>query len=283
MKDKKRTLLLGFFLLWMAAGAAYASNTGGLPSCQAALSSYQAQLNICTNELSATQATLSSCQTQLNVCTNELSAAQAFPATGQTTSYAAGDDGALTPGTALSYTDNGDGTITDNDTKLMWEKKDQTSMGPHNVNNIYPWSGSCSVTTTDACGTDADCPAGESCLAGDGQDIFPLGMTVFQWVAQLNATSFAGHTDWRLPDVKELQSIQDYGTFQPQVAAAFNTACSSGCTITSCSCTQSGNYWSSTTNAVVSSQAWMVNYGLGGSILESKLALERVRAVRGSL
>ncbi len=126
---------------------------GGLPTCQAKLSS---------------------CQTQLNICTNELSAAQAFPATGQTTSYAAGDDGALTPGTALSYTDNGDGTITDNDTKLMWEKKDQTSMSPHNVDSIYPWFGSCSVTTNDVCGTDADCPAGEACLAGDGQDIFPL-------------------------------------------------------------------------------------------------------------
>ena len=262
MKSKTYTLLLGILLLWSPGEAAYASNAGGLPSCLA---------------------TLSSCQTQLNSCTNELSAAQAFPASGQTASYAAGDDGAIKAGAALSYTDNGDGTITDRDTKLVWEKKDQTSMGPHNLGNTYPWSGSCSISTNNACGTDADCPAGEVCLAGDGQDIFPLGMTVFQWVAQLNATAFGGHTDWRIPDVKELQSIQEYGTFQPQVAGAFNTACSSGCDVTACSCTQSGNYWSSTTNAVVSDQAWMVNFGLGGSVLESKLALEHVRAVRGGL
>jgi hypothetical protein len=51
---------------------------------------------------------------------------QAFPATGQTTSYAAGDDGAIKAGAPLSYTHNGDGTITDNNTKLVWEKKSGT-------------------------------------------------------------------------------------------------------------------------------------------------------------
>jgi hypothetical protein len=46
----------------------------------------------------------------------------AFPATGQTTSYAPGDDGDVQAGAPLSYTDNGDGTITDNNTGRMWEK-----------------------------------------------------------------------------------------------------------------------------------------------------------------
>ena len=42
--------------------------------------------------------------------------------TGQTTSFASGDDGDLELGLTLSYTDNGDGTVTDNNTGLMWAK-----------------------------------------------------------------------------------------------------------------------------------------------------------------
>jgi hypothetical protein len=68
---------------------------------------------------------------------------QRLPATGQTTSYVAGDDGETSAGAPLRYRDNGDGTITDKNTKLMWEKKDQASGGLHNWNNTYPW-GTCS-------------------------------------------------------------------------------------------------------------------------------------------
>jgi hypothetical protein len=48
-----------------------------------------------------------------------------LPQTGQTTSYAAGDDGDLQEGVAWPsprFTDNGDGTVTDNLTGLTWAK-----------------------------------------------------------------------------------------------------------------------------------------------------------------
>ena len=35
----------------------------------------------------------------------------------------AGEDGNPAFGALLSYTDNGDGTVTDDNTKLVWEKK----------------------------------------------------------------------------------------------------------------------------------------------------------------
>src|ERR1700728_2079523 len=57
---------------------------------------------------------------------------QRFPATGQTSSYVAGDDGDIRAGAPLSYRDNGDGTITDKNTHLIWEKKDQAEGGIHN-------------------------------------------------------------------------------------------------------------------------------------------------------
>lgn len=52
--------------------------------------------------------------------------------TGQTTIYYANDDGDLQRGLARSYTDNGDGTVTDNTTTLMWQKEDD--------NSAYTWA-----------------------------------------------------------------------------------------------------------------------------------------------
>ena len=52
--------------------------------------------------------------------------------------------------------------------------------------------------------------------------------------------SFAAHDDWRLPNVRELQSILDYQTTSPAVASAFNDNCSPGCPVTTCSCAVSG-------------------------------------------
>src|SRR5207253_7949473 len=107
---------------------------------------------------------------------------QDFPATEQTTSYRADDDGDIQAGATLSYTDNGDGTITDNNTCLVWEKKsDDGSI--HDQHNVYTWDGAFDTH-----------------------------------VATLNATTFAGYNDWRVPSVKELQSILNYGMNFPSVS-----------------------------------------------------------------
>ncbi|MBI5634639.1 MAG: DUF1566 domain-containing protein [Nitrospirae bacterium] len=46
-----------------------------------------------------------------------------LPDTGQTTLYVSGDDGtySINP---MSFTDNADGTVTDNNTRLMWQQQD---------------------------------------------------------------------------------------------------------------------------------------------------------------
>lgn len=76
-----------------------------------------------------------------------------LPATGQTTSYAAGDDGALQAGVPWPnprFTDNTNGTITDNLTGLVW-LKNANSFGTQgwstaiaSANNLA--SGACSLT-----------------------------------------------------------------------------------------------------------------------------------------
>jgi hypothetical protein len=211
-----------------------------------------------------------------------------FPASGQTTKYAATDDGDLEAGGALSYTDNGDGTITDNNAGLMWEKKvllDSTANGanPHDADNCYVWAGSCSGNSA-LCGTDADCPSGQSCGAGSPSGCF-VGATIFQWVSGLNAANFAGHNDWRVPNVKELQSIVQYGTYYPSVAPAFHDAsCGGSCldmTSPACSCTLSSDYWSSTTYANYTDDAWIVYFDYGYVSYYNKTFNFYVRAVRG--
>jgi len=83
-----------------------------------------------------------------------------------------GHDGDTRAGVPLAYVDNGDGTITDADTGLMWEKQSNGDGSIHDVNNTYTWDAVFSVH-----------------------------------VGTLNSTGFAGHTDWRVPNVKELTSI----------------------------------------------------------------------------
>src|SRR5262249_8089630 len=54
--------------------------------------------------------------------------------------------------------------------------------------------------------------------------------TLYDWehaftskIATLNSTAFAGYSDWRLPKLRELQSLADYGAVAPSVSAAFNS------------------------------------------------------------
>ena len=100
--------------------------------------------------------------------------------TGKTMSYATGDDGNLEKGVAWPnprFTDNEDGTVTDNLTGLVW-LKNANCFGKKN------W--------TDALN---DCNG-----LADGQ-------------CGLNDSSNAG--DWRLPNVKELHSLIHYGVGLP--------------------------------------------------------------------
>ncbi len=144
-----------------------------------------------------------------------------------------------------AYTDNGDGTITDTRTGLTWEKlSDDDSV--HDQDDTYTWD-----------------------------DAFAFK------VAALNGMTFAGHTDWRVPNVNELQSIASYGAVSPAVSAALSTACVADCTVLTCSCTPASNFWSSTTNQDNPIGAWSVGFADGSVYPFSKISENSVRAVRG--
>jgi len=176
--------------------------------------------------------------------------AGAFPASGQTTSVVAGDDGALRRGAPLRYRDNGDGTIIDLNTGLVWEKKSDDA-GLHFKDLHHPWTGPGSI---------------------------------FEWVAELNAeggTGFAGHADWRVPNVRELQSIVDYERMAPSVDPVFETGCTPGCTVPGCSCTEPAPVWTSTSFTTDPNYAWTVDFANGFVGNDLKTALWHGRAVRG--
>jgi hypothetical protein len=168
-----------------------------------------------------------------------------------------------------NFVDNSDGTITDTQTGLMWEKKSNDG-SIHDLGNAYTWSS----TSTAADGT---------------------AFTVF--LAGLNTPPcFAGYCDWRLPTVAgstsyptgqaaELESIlaaqyPNCTTF-PCVSAVFNNNCTPGCSVANCSCTQTDYYWSSSTFAGSSNFAWYVLFGNGFAFYDHKPNFYYVRAVRG--
>jgi hypothetical protein len=185
-----------------------------------------------------------------------------FPATGQTSCWdssgtpigctGTGHDGDIQAGAPLSYTDNGDGTITDNNTGLMWEKlcngpPDTTCPAVHDVDTTYTWA-----------------------------DMFAVK------IAALNTPPcFAGYCDWRAPNVKELPSIVNYENVSPAVSPAFNDSCVAPCSVTTCSCTAASLYWSSTSNANGLPVAWFVGFDDGFVGLVGKSFPLHVRAVRG--
>lgn len=100
------------------------------------------------------------------------------------------------------FTDNGDGTVTDHATGLMWLQRD----------------------------------------SGRGMD----WASALQWAEELN---FAGHSDWRLPDIKELQSLVDYSR-SPETTGSAAIDPVFHCTniAPASQAAEFGYYWSSTTH-----------------------------------
>jgi hypothetical protein len=221
---------------------------GMLQDCPADLMTCESTLVAAIENLNNCQAAYSACQTSPHALRLSTEQMQCWDSTGTLIACTGtGQDGEVQAGLSHPYTDNGDGTITDEATGLVWEKLSSDG-SIHDQNQSYVWD-----------------------------DAFAVK------VASLNAMAFGGHTDWRLPNVNELQSIVSYGVIDPSVLPAFNTSCISGCTALTCSCT-SGAYWSSTTYVGDHTFAWSVSFFDGllsasGKILNAL----RVRAVRGGV
>lgn len=119
----------------------------------------------------------------------------------------------------LTYTNNGNGTITQG-TGLMWQKEDD--------NRAMKWE---------------------------------------EAISYCEGLSLGGYTDWRLPNIEELQSIVDRKWFPTIDLTYLNT--------------KTSYYWSSTTSAYHSSNAWLVSFAYGDFGINNKSMYYYVRCVRG--
>jgi hypothetical protein len=159
------------------------------------------------------------------------------PKTGQTTKYADGDDGDLQKGVSWPtprFTDNSDGTVTDNLTGLIWLEDanctdtvggiDKTTVPTLTWTSAITWSNNLA---------DGYCGLSDGSIIGD----------------------------WRLPNVRELFSLIDYSQKDPALPSGhpFDNVQSD---LMDCT------YWSSTTDP--NSEFWAAtvrffNSGVGGS------------------
>lgn len=115
----------------------------------------------------------------------------------------------------LVYIDHGDGTVTDVRSGLMWTQ----------------------------------CAEG---LSGVGCDI-GTAMT-FTWAEALShavSSNFAGHTDWRLPNIKELSSLVEDCRLQPAINDSLFPN------------TPSLSFWSGSPDAAYWNYGWVVDFNSG--------------------
>ncbi len=134
------------------------------------------------------------------------------------------------------YIDHGDGTVSDLSTGLMWQR----------------------------------CSAGQSgadCATGSASSY--TWQQALQHPQALNAAGgFAGYSDWRLPNLKELSSLIEQQCYIPAINLSVFPA------------TGSSLYWSASPYAFDSSFAWYVLFSSGSSGLNSRSNNYHVRLVR---
>jgi len=166
---------------------------GGLPRCEARLADTRTSLDTCTGQLSTCAGDRMTCQADLGACSDDLDSCEADLAACEDSQVVFPGDGAGN-GPALAYEECADGlTVADLNTGLLWERKVQGAVSC--LRYLHNHSPQC--TWAEATGA---------------------------WIDAVNAEGgggFAGFSDWRLPNVRELQSIVDYGEAAPALDPSF--------------------------------------------------------------
>lgn len=136
-------------------------------------------------------------------------------------------------GAEPAYRNNGDGTVTDVHTGLMWQQApaDIDKDGDFDINDASDWD-----TAYNCC----------------------------------NTLEYAGHSDWRTPDRRELVSLVNYGLYDSAINPVFY------CPAYHC-------FWSSSHYIFNPYEAWYVCFSLGEVHHYNKAICQDVRCVRGGL
>jgi hypothetical protein len=153
---------------------------------------------------------------------------------------------------------NGDGTLTDNQTGLMWQvitSSCQNTCNTSSSTNTYTWS------------------SGDNNPDGTLYTSFLVNVVNVNVSANGTATCFANHCDWRIPNIGELQTIIELS------APGCNTP--GGACIDPTFGPPAGTYWSSTSASGTIGSAYVVNFNNGSVQYVSDTGSYYALAVRG--
>ena len=168
--------------------------------------------------------------------------------------------GAAVPASATLGSAANDWACTyDNVTGLMWEVK--TVSGRRSSAHTYTWYS-----------TDGGNNGGDPGTAGGGTcgDVAGTCDTE-KFAATTNAVTLCGRNDWRMPHVKELESIVHLGVVNPVIDVTWfpNTPN-----------TPAAGFWSGSPSAGGAASAWAVNFSDGSAKAVGRHNAVRVRLIR---
>ena len=133
------------------------------------------------------------------------------------------------------FTDNGDGTVTDQRTGLMWMR----------------------------------CPVGQRWKAYQCHGK-AVALDIEKFQKKLRNRKYAGHTDWRIPEIDELSTITELARINPAI------------NVTIFPNTPAKSFWSNTVFSNDTRKYWQVQFLYGDNHVDNKSVKAHLRLVRDS-
>lgn len=149
------------------------------------------------------------------------------------------------------------GCTRDNVTGLIWEVKNAS--GFRGKDDTYTWY-------------DAFAPGGNPGTPNGGTCSTPGECDTGNYRRQVNEAGLCGRNDWRIPTIRELQSIVDFGRMYPSIDTGY---------FPDIPFVFEREYWSDMSYAANASFAWLVSVNINRTMYLLKSSKRYIRLVRG--
>lgn len=174
-------------------------------------------------------------------------------------------EGGCPEGAVVGNAPNNWGCTRDNVTGLIWEVKQGINNHLRSANHLYSW-----FDPNVGAGNNPGVQNGGFCAATDGScETNAFNTDTHAFVQAVNEAGLCGANDWRLPTVDELNTLTHRGAESgPAISANRFPG------------TASADYWTATTIAGFSDEAWRINFANGDDRRDAKSEAHRIRLVR---